>query len=385
MAKHRLRVCIGHNEDGTAIVKQVSGNSESDLADKVVKAILASERRDEFVGTTPSKVIPVITSKQSIEFNEYVRNWYPKFRGTATTSPKTIASDKSLLRKHIYAFFDGKTLNELTASDIQTFLNERDYLAKGTLKTILGIVRQALDMAVDDGLIVRNPAASKKIKLPSERKTERQALTTEQLFTVLSGVDHLEPGNDRRYMGLLLLTGMRKGEVLGLKWEDIDFDCNTIHIQRQVVYTSNQPIIKTPKSQQSNRVIGIEQQLIKLLEPLGTSGFIISTDCGAPITLQAEKRMKERISRKINMFGATPHVFRHSYLSLLSTAGVEPKTIQAIAGHSDIKITMERYVHRDQRRMIEAAQVGEKYLAQHGNAQNFVHHEGQMLRLDVPS
>ena len=175
MAKHRLRVCIGHNEDGTAIVKQVSGNSESDLADKVVKAILASERRDEFVGTTPSKVIPVITSKQSIEFNEYVRNWYPKFRGTATTSPKTIASDKSLLRKHIYAFFDGKTLNELTASDIQTFLNERDYLAKGTSKTILGIVRQALDMAVDDGLIVRNPAASKKIKLPSERKTERQA------------------------------------------------------------------------------------------------------------------------------------------------------------------------------------------------------------------
>ena len=95
--------------------------------------------------------------------------------------------------------------------------------------------------------------------------------------------------------------------------------------------------------------------------------------------------MKERISREINMFGATPHGFRHSDLSLLSAAGVEPKTIRSIAGHSDIKLTMERYVHKDQRRMIEAAQVNEKYLVQRGNAQNFVHHAGQILRIGRPS
>lgn len=206
--------------------------------------------------------------------------------------------------------------------------------------------------AMEDGHIQKSPTNSRKLTIPSTKKTVRNALLPEQVLDVIGQLGNLE-GTEKRLMALILLTGMRRGEVLGLKWEDIDVEAGLIHIIRNVTYPYNQPTIGTPKSKQGIRTIPLDKQLWQMLQPVET-GYIIGSD--APITRMVFTRMWNRIERKVNLYGATPHIFRHSYLTIASNAGIDPKTIQALAGHADIATTMNIYVHQQTDHLIKAGE-----------------------------
>ncbi len=147
-------------------------------------------------------------------------------------------------------------------------------------------------------------------------------------------------------VALLTYTGMRRSEVLGLRWEDIDIDGRLLHVQRAATFTSNRPIVGTTKTRAGCRAIPITDHLLPYLQPARENGYVIGGG-DTPITQSTYDRAMERISKTINLYGATAHVFRHSYLTFLGTLNTNIKTIQAIAGHSDIQTTMNRYVHKD--------------------------------------
>lgn len=163
----------------------------------------------------------------------------------------------------------------------------------------------------------------------------------------------LEP-EDTKLIALMTFTGMRRNEVLGLRWEDIDFDGGVIHIQRGLICTSNQPIVGTQKSRAGFRDIPITEHLLPHFQPACESSYVIGGG-DTPITQSRYDRPMERISKTINLDGATAHVFRYSYLTFLGTLNTNVKTIQAIARHSNIQTTMNRYVHRD-KEQIQAAE-----------------------------
>lgn len=102
---------------------------------------------------------------------------------------------------------------------------------------------------------------------------------------------------------------------------------------------------------------------MKCLQPLGAHGFIIGGE--TPITLSIHRRMMERINRTIDLHGASPHIFRHSYATLLNDAGASVKTIQSIIGHSDVQTTINRYVHsRDEKKQEAVQSVNEMLVVQ---------------------
>ncbi len=159
---------------------------------------------------------------------------------------------------------------------------------------------------------------------------------------------------DQRLLALLTFTGLRRGEMLGLRWEDIDIAQGLIHVQRNVTFTSNQPIIGTPKSKSGVRDVPLLPQLLESIKPLEVTGYIVGGE--APITLMKYERSIERIERTIDLHGATAHVLRHTYLTMLNNAGIDPKTIQAIGGHADIGTTMNRYVHSQKKQVLFAGE-----------------------------
>ena len=113
-----------------------------------------------------------------------------------------------------------------------------------------------------------------------------------------------------------------------------------------------QPHIGTPKMEKGTRQIPIVGMLREYLEPVGEGEtFIIGGD--EPITEMTFKRTFQRIAKTIDLHGATPHVFRHSFLTYAQTVVTDIKTLQAIAGHADIQTTMNRYVHRQSDRIVE--------------------------------
>ena len=140
----------------------------------------------------------------------------------------------------------------------------------------------------------------------------------------------------------MMLTVMRRGEALGLRWEDIDVKAGLIHIKRN----------GTPKTAKGERDVPLNNMLIAHLEPLQQEGFIIGDT--EPISRMSYRRRMDRIQSTIDLHGATAHIFRHSYLTYAARLGTDVKTLQSIAGHSDIQTTMNRYVHTQTTNIVEA-------------------------------
>ena len=148
---------------------------------------------------------------------------------------------------------------------------------------------------------------------------------------------------------------MRRGEVLALRWEDVDFEENVINVQRNVTYTNNQPFIGSPKTNSGYRAVPILDELLSFLSPFEKTGYIVfGADSETPMTLQAFRCMEYRIQKTIDLHGATAHVFRHTMGTLLNDAAADVKTIQSILGQSDFKTTMDRYVHPRENKKQEA-------------------------------
>jgi len=223
-------------------------------------------------------------------------------------------------------------------------------------------MKSIFESARRDGHIKENPATDKRIVIPSKKKTVRKALELDEMREILLSLSKLEE-MDKRYMMLLLFTGMRRGEVLGLKWEDVDLKKNVFHIERSITYPKgkNGYEIGKPKTESGLRDVPISQELMNCLQPLGAHGYIIGGE--TPITLSIHRRMMERIRRTIDLHGASPHIFRHSYATLLNDAGASVKTIQAIIGHSDVQTTINRYVHSRDKKKQEAVRSVNEMLA----------------------
>ena len=165
-------------------------------------------------------------------------------------------------------------------------------------------------------------------------------------------------------MALAIFTGMRRGEIIGLRWEDVDLSANVLHVRRNVTFPKgdNRPCIGTPKTESGNRDVPIMSALLEYLKPVGKPNAYVVGDDVKPITFSIHRRMMERIRRTIDLHGASTHVFRHSFATMLNDAGASVKTIQSIIGQTDFKTTADRYCHARDIRKHEAVQGVDKLL-----------------------
>ena len=314
-------------------------------------------------GTAAQKEIPT--------FREYVREWYELYK-KPKHRPATLQTYRCILDKHIIPYFEGMTFEQITTAEVQRFINTKDGISQSSARQMKILLHEICVSAVEDGYMVKDPTTSTRITLPTKKKT-REALDTECFAEIISSLSRLRE-QDAILVALLCLTGMRRGEVLGLRWEDIGG--GMIHIRRAVTYSRNQPVIGLPKSRTGDRYIPITDTLKTYLE--GGTGYIIGGG-ERPITESTFDRTWQRISRTINLYGATPHILRHTYLTLLATTGINIKTIQAIAGHSDIQITMNRYVHSRHEKIREAGKEFDRL------TRNLINTTGGNLLCDKPS
>ena len=153
----------------------------------------------------------------------------------------------------------------------------------------------------------------------------------------------------------MLYTGMRRGEVLGLRWQDIDMRNMVIHVVQNVTHKGNKAVIGTPKTENSKRSLPLTDEILLLLQPMNDIGYVVGV--AEPISVSAYNYRMKRISKQINLYGATAHVLRHTYLTHLAGAGVDLKTLQYIAGHSHVQTTMNIYVHAQTENITNAGNV----------------------------
>lgn len=245
------------------------------------------------------------------------------------------------LRLHIVPFFRATRLSDIALPHVREFM--KALLAKGlapkTVGNVMVILKEMLKHAVQWGYLDANPAQY--AERPRGEDQEMQVLTPAEIHRLLGHA--AEPV--RTLLLCAVMTGMRRGELLGLKWEDVDFEGNRIHVRRALWRGK----FVTPKSKRSRRAIDMTRTVKEALARLPSrfrGELVFCADNGTPIDPENfTKRDWARALRRAGLRRIRFHDLRHTYASLLIAQGAHPKYIQAQLGHASIQTTLDRYGH----------------------------------------
>ena len=336
MAKRlRQRINIG------GATHWISGNSQKELVENAIKFV-----------TTQSEAMLPPAKKVAYPFAAYAANWMSLYKENHLKHT-TLREYTTILNKHLLPVFGERDIRSITTDDVQRFMNSKAAMSRKSIREMVMVLGMILESAAEDGILLRNPARSKRLTNPSRKVTTRNALTSVELNDIICQLPRLSREQERLFLRLLIYTGMRRNEVLGLRWDDVDLAGGMICVRRGVTYKSNMPQISTPKTAASIRQIPIPAALRQWLTTGEKDCYVIGGQ-ETPITEKSFQWMWRRIGESIDLHGATPHIFRHTYMTLAQRAQISTKTLQSIGGYADLAMLQDRYVHT-QKEDIEAA------------------------------
>ncbi len=326
---------------GKAIYKNVLGKTQSEVKEKLKLAI------------EKNSVLPLAAGQYTL--GQWLDAWmenYAKLQVRAS-SYKTY---QGFIENHIKPVLGEIPLEKLTSMDLQRLYKrllesgrvectESRSKPKGlsvkTARNINQMISSALNCAVEQRLITANP--TKGCVLPKLEQKEMKILPPENLGTFfeearLSGVFELY------YIDLA--TGLRRGELLGLKWSDIDLAKGIIHVRRQVL-RQNGKIIEAPlKTKNSYRNIAIGADAIEVLKGMEQKDeYVFPSPFGGPMSPDSVLHMLQRVLKRAGLERIRFHDLRHTFSVLALQNGVDVKTLSAMLGHYSAGFTLDTYAH----------------------------------------
>jgi integrase len=352
----RAAVNLGYR-NGRRLRKKLSGRTRAEVAGKLATAL-----RDHQLG------LPVASERQTV--GQYLEMWLEHV-AKPNTRPKTYDAYEYMVRYRLKPALGDKVLSKLTPSDVRAFMQamtEADLSAK-TVKHLRDTLRCALNVAVRDGLIVRNSAALVKPPRPAPR--EMLVFTPDQarLFLDLARGKRLEA-----LFTVAICLGLREAEALGLRWADIDLERAALTVRYQLQRVDSKLRLTEPKTEKSRRTIYMPNVTLSALaahkirqdterQLAGSrwveTGMVFTTRIGTMLDQRDMLREFYRLLDTPDLRDPEPdakkkrrllprlrfHDLRHSAATLLLVQGVPMKTVQEILGHSSFSTTANVYSH----------------------------------------
>ncbi len=276
-------------------------------------------------------------SKETV--GEFLADWLVKSRSlVGVTSQERY---ERIVRSRLIPEFGGTRLTALKTMDIQAVYARwsEEGLSASTIRLMHAVLRRALESACKWEKLQRNPAAY--VDLPASAAAERAVLGDDDMKRILS-----EAEGHPHFIAILLAitTGMRRGELCGLQWEDIDFDGKRLSVVRTAVRTEAGVVLKEPKTDQSRRVIYLDDMTVELLLPWRGKGLVLRRRNGGPLSPDVLSHSVRDYLSKLDI-RMTMHGLRHSHASLLLRGNVHPKAVSERLGHAKVGFTLATYSH----------------------------------------
>ncbi|MGW5922338.1 tyrosine-type recombinase/integrase [Nocardia fluminea] len=279
---------------------------------------------------------------------EYLDYWIKEV-APGTLRPTTIDTYRRTIELHLKPRLGSFSLSNLSVATLQGWINEQAAagFSASKIRQIRIVLSAALTRAMREEIVVRNVA--RLVILPKYKQTRGQAWTTTELARFLSvATDHT------LYPAFLIigLYGLRRGEALGLRWSDIDWDIQQIHVQQQLLFLNNYFMIGPVKSDSGKRDLpllipvrdALRQHRTKT-DPYVADDLIFKTSNGQPIRPYSLLRTFYHLQEKAGLRRIRLHDMRHTVATLLKNARVPDRDIQLILGHSRVTTTQELYQH----------------------------------------
>jgi integrase len=325
--------------------RTVYGKTRKEVAAKLAKAI--SNREDG-----------LIFDAKNLTVEDYLDLW---LRNSVqdTVRLTTYQGYERVVRLHIKPALGRIKLDNLTPVHVRSLYRERleAGLAPRMVQLVHTILHKALKQAVNDGLIPRN--VTEAVKAPRPVKKEMKPLSPAQARELLEAArgERLEA-----LYALAVTTGMRQGEILGLKWEDLDLEAGTLQVRRTLSTALGGGVrFGPPKTARSRRSIRVPKLALTALrrhrktqleERMKLSGLwedhdlVFTTGVGTPLSrADLITRSFKPLLRRANLPDIRFHDLRHTCATLLLSRGVHAKLVQELLGHSTIAVTLDTYSH----------------------------------------
>jgi integrase len=330
-------------ENGTKR-KMIYGKTQAEVRDKLTKAL-------------SNRIDGIVYDDENMAVGEYLDAWLKgSVHGTVRRS--TYDRDSYLVNNHIKPVLGGLKLKKLNSAHVQSFYRDRldAGLSASTVHKMHDILRRGLAQAVKWHLLPRNVADV--VKPPRPVPTEMVALSADDTRRLL------EAAGEYRLEALYILavhTGMRQGEILALRWQDVDMENAVVSVRRTLTRNGGKVAFGEPKTKKSRRSIRLTPQAVEALrshlerqlrdmEILGDryqdQGLVFTTDTGGPINpSNLRQRSFAALLKRAGLRHMRFHDLRHTCATLLLSRGVHPKFVQELLGHATIAITLDTYSH----------------------------------------
>ncbi len=322
------RYVVGRDPDtGKMVTKNVLGKTQAEVKEKLRKAIDDSRQLD-------------YTKEGKYTVGQWLDEWFDAYAKVKVRA-SSHQTYKGYIENHIKPNIGDIPIEKLTSLRLQKFYrklltegrvprieseNQPKGLSAKTVRNIHQVISSAMSMAVKHKLILSNPAEG--CELPKVEHREMRTIPAEQLGAFLR--EAKESGVYELYY-LDLATGLRRGELLGLKWDDIDLDQGVIHVRRQV-YRIDGEIREVPlKTKHSYRS--------------KVSEYVFPSPTGGPISPDSVLHMLHRVLKRAGLPSMRFHDLRHSFATLALQNGVDIKTVSGMLGHFSAGFTLDTYAH----------------------------------------
>lgn len=315
------------------------------------------EASDKMAKALSDSAEGIVYEDDNMTMGEYLDRWLKgSVRGSVRKS--TYDRDAYLVANHIKPALGRIKVKKLSPAHVQSFYRDRldARLSPSTVHKIHAILHKALAQAVKWRMVPRNVTEATDPPKPAPK--EMRPLSTEEVHKFLEAA--LGDRFEALYV-LAITTGMRRGELLALRWQDVDLENTTISIRRTLTRDGGRYTIGEPKTKKSRRSIQLTVSAVQALkrhlerqlrdiEMLGDQyedrGLVFTTDTGAPIN---PSNLRQRSLASLLNKAGLPHIrfhdLRHTCATILLSKGVHPKFVQELLGHATIAITLDTYSH----------------------------------------
>ena len=352
------RYTAGHDpETGKAIYKNVLGKTQAEVKEKLKAAIKRSQALD-------------LTKAGKYTVGEWMEVWFEDY-AKLKVRPSSHQTYRGYIDNHIKPNIGDIPLEKLTSLDLQKLCKK--LLANGrvdrleskeqpkglsakTVRNIHQILSSALKLAQEQRIILANPAEG--CALPKVEHREMKTLPVEQLQSFLR--EARESGVFELYY-LELATGLRRGELLGLKWEDIDLERGDLRVKRQISRINGEVVEAPLKTKNAYRTLPLAEDTIDILKEqrkkFGSSPWVFPSPTGGPISPDSVLHMLHRVLKRAGLPRVRFHDLRHTFATLALQNGVDIKTVSGMLGHFSAGFTLDTYAHVTSAAQRQAAQM----------------------------
>jgi integrase len=329
--------------NGRRVRRSVYGRTRAEVAAKL--AVLQNDARQG-----------IAAPKAGMTVAEYLATWLEDV-AKRKLRPRTFENYEMVVRVHLVPGLGRKRLDRLNPTDVRRFLHGKadEGLAASTVKKLHVVLGSALQAAVRDGLVARNVARLVQVSVPDGLPHKPWDLAEGQRFLQAVKGERLEA-----LWSVALALGLRRGEIAGLRWEDVDLDAGTLRVEQTLQRTKACLAYVPPKTRRSRRTVPLPNACVDALKAhrerqdkeradLGKAwtdtGLVFTTSVGTAIEPRNISRSFEQLCHRAKLRRIRLHDLRHTCATLLLVQGVSARVVMEILGHSQIAVTMNTYTH----------------------------------------